>query len=733
MSAGDGYAVLRAAGVSLVLDLVGVMPQVLHWGADLGDLGPEGVDALRESGATARVANSPETPRAVTLLPVERDAWAGLPGIAGHRAGTATTPRPELVAADVEVPADGAGGTVRLRVREPIADLALTAEVELEATGVLRVRWTVTPGAEGGASGAGREVYDLSHVAALLPLPARATEVLDFSGRWSRERQPQRQPLVDGDHVREVRRGKPGADSPYLVAAGTPGFGHRSGEVWAAHVAWSGDQRWIVQRLSEGAGAHAAVLGGGELLRAGEVRLAAGESYTTPDVLFAWSDTGLDGIADRFHRRTRARRPRRRPQPLVLNTWEAVYFDHDLGRLSELVDRAARVGVERIVLDDGWFRGRRDDTAGLGDWQVETAVWPDGLEPFVSRVRAAGMEFGLWFEPEMVSLNSDLAREHPEWLLAPSAGVGTSFRNQYVLDVAHPDAYAYLLDAISALVERYGIDYIKWDHNRDLLEAVIRGGAAGDRPGVRRQTLALYALLDELHERHPALEIESCSAGGGRVDLGILDHTERVWTSDCNDPVERQQIQRWSEVLLPPELLGSHVGAARAHTTNRVTDLSFRLVTAAFAAPGIEWDITGCTEDEMVRLTQWAAFVKSRRDLLHGGVRVHADLADEQTLLHGTVSEDRTHALFAWVRLASSAGPQVARVPFPGLDRDRDYVVRVPDAFGPTAVHGREPAWLEQARRAGGFRVPGAVLVSAGVTLPVVQPASGLVLELTAV
>ncbi|MBA8807264.1 alpha-galactosidase [Promicromonospora sukumoe] len=725
MSAGEEYAVLRAAGVSLVLDLVGAVPQVLHWGEDLGELGPEGVGALRATGVTARVANSPETPRALTLLPVERDAWSGLPGIEGHRGGTATTPRPELVEASVVVPDGGVGGVVRLNLREPVADLALAAEVELEATGVLRVRWTVTAGEAAG------EVYDLSHVTALLPLPARAVEVLDFSGRWSRERQPQRLPLVDGAHVREVRRGKPGVDSPYLLAVGTPGFGNRSGEVWAAHVAWSGDQRWIAQRLHEGAGAHAAVLGGGELLRSGEVRLAARESYTAPDVLFAWSDAGLDGIADRFHRRTRARRPRTGPQPLVLNTWEAVYFDHDLARLGELVDRAARIGVERIVLDDGWFRGRRDDTAGLGDWQVEAAVWPDGLDPFVNRVRQAGMEFGLWFEPEMVSLDSDLAREHPEWLLAPSAGVGTSFRNQYVLDVAHPGAYAYLLDAISAVVERYGVDYIKWDHNRDLLEAVVRDGA-GDRPGVRRQTLALYALLDELRERHPALEIESCAAGGGRVDLGILDHTDRVWASDCNDPVERQQIQRWTEVLLPPELLGSHVGAARSHTTHRVTDLSFRLVTTAFAAPGIEWDITGCTEDEMVRLSEWAAFVTSRRGLLHGGVRVHADLADEQTLLHGTVSQDRTHALFAWVRLASSAGPQVARVPFPGLDRDRDYVVRLPDAFGPIAVHGREPAWMERARSSEGFRVPGAVLASAGVTLPVLQPASGLVLELTA-
>nr|BFF21616.1 hypothetical protein GCM10025730_51370 [Promicromonospora thailandica] len=378
----------------------------------------------------------------------------------------------------------------------------------------------------------------------------------------------------------------------------------------------------------------------------------------------------------------------------MLNTWEAVYFDHDLGRLGEIVDRAARVGVERIVLDDGWFRGRRDDTAGLGDWQIEADVWPDGLEPFVARVREAGMQFGLWFEPEMVNLDSDLARLHPEWLLAPSAGVGASFRNQYVLDVARPDAYAYLVESISKLVERYAIDYIKWDHNRELHEAVVRGGADGDRPGVRRQTLALYALLDELRERHPGLEIESCASGGGRVDLGILERTDRVWTSDCNDPVERQQIQRWSELLVPPELLGSHVGAARAHTTNRVTDLSFRLLTTAFAAPGIEWDLGACTDEELERLASWAAFVTSRRPLLHGGVRVHADLADDQALLHGTVSDDGAHALFAWVRLASSAGPQAARVPFPGLDRGRDYVVRVPDAFGPVAVHGQEPGWL---------------------------------------
>ncbi|WP_336244366.1 alpha-galactosidase [Microbacterium sp. JZ31] len=462
------------------------------------------------------------------------------------------------------------------------------------------------------------------------------------------------------------------------------------------------------------------------------MRLAPGESYDAPAVLFAWSDAGLDGLADRFHRRMRTRRGRRSPQPLVLNTWEAVYFDHDMDRLGELVDRAARIGVERIVLDDGWFVGRRSDRAGLGDWQVDPTVWPEGLEPFVTRVREAGMQFGLWFEPEMVNLDSHVARERPEWLLAPSDGVGASFRNQYVLDIANPDAYAYLVDAISQLVERYDIDYIKWDHNRELHEAVARD-AGGDRPGVRRQTLALYAMLDELHRRHPALEIESCASGGGRIDLGVLDRTERVWTSDCNDPVERQGIQRWSELLVPPELLGSHVGAPRAHTTHRTTDLSFRLVTTAFAAPGIEWDITECSEEELDRLAAWAEYVTSRRDLLHGGVRVHADLPDAQTLLHGTVAQDGSAALFAWVRLETSGGPQAARVPFPGLDRDRAYVVRVPDALGAAAIHGDEPAWIAQARGPEGFRVPGAVLAAAGLTLPVLQPASGMVLELSAV
>ena len=405
-----------------------------------------------------------------------------------------------------------------------------------------------------------------------LPVPDRAVEVVDFTGKWSRERSPQRSPIGFGTHLRESRRGRPSLDSPYLMMAGTNQFGFRAGEVWGVHVGWSGNQRYFVEQLPEGAGVHRSSLGGGELLLPGEVALRAGDVYRAPTLYFSWSDRGMDGVADRFHDWFRARPAHpQSPRPLVLNTWEAVYFDHDLDALLELADAGARAGVERVVLDDGWFLGRRNDQTGLGDWFVDPDVWPHGLEPFVDRIRSHGMQFGLWFEPEMVNLTSRLAAEHPDWVLAPAAGAGPAIRHQHVLNLAHPDAWQFIFDRIDELVEQYEIDYIKWDHNRELHEA-SRQDADG-RAGVHAQTVALYRMLDALRAKHPTLEIESCASGGGRVDLGILQRADRIWASDCNDPVERQQIQRWTGQLVPPELVGSHVGAAESHTTRRVTSL----------------------------------------------------------------------------------------------------------------------------------------------------------------
>jgi alpha-galactosidase len=536
--------------------------------------------------------------------------------------------------------------------------------------------------------------------------------------------------MAFGTQVRESRRGRPSLDSPYLAATGTESFGFRHGEIWAVHVGWSGNQRYVIERLPEGAGVHHGIVGGGELLLPGEVVLGPGQEYQAPTVYFAWSDEGLDGIAGGFHSMLRDRPSHPvRPRPLLVNTWEAVYFDHDLTTLLSLLDKAAAVGAERVVLDDGWFRGRRDDSIGLGDWFVDKDVWPGGLWPIVNRARSHGMQFGLWFEPEMVNLGSRIIGEHPDWLLAPSRGAGPAIRNQHVLNIAHPAAWEFVFGRIDALVREYSIDYIKWDHNRELHEAARRD--ANDRPGVNTQTLALYRMLDALKSRHPSLEIESCASGGGRVDLGILQYTDRVWTSDCNDPVERQDIQRWTAQLIPPELIGAHAGSARSHTTNRTTSLSFRLITALFAHAGIEQDLSRASAAELEVFTAWAALYKRVRGLIHSGQLARADLPDDASLFHGVVARDRSRALFAWARLATSDGVQIGRVLVPGLDPGREYRITMPAEAGFPRLHERAPEWLGAAR-AGSLVVSGRLLTAVGLPMPTLEPEQAMLLELHA-
>ncbi|MBM9509909.1 alpha-galactosidase [Actinacidiphila acididurans] len=717
---------LRAAGTALVVELSEPVPRVLHWGADLGDLGDAGLAALGLTGEPAVLNNSIDIPRRFTVWPTEADGWSGTPAHHGHIAGTTAAPRLILTGTEVRggsqaTPGDQ-GGELVLRLGDSAAGLDVTVTYTMEPSGVLSVGTRLDRRAD-----ARPEPYDLTQVTTLLPLPRRAAEILDFTGKWSRERSPQRRPLGFGTYSREVRRGKPGLDSPYLVTVGVPGFGFRHGELWGMHIAWSGDQRYLVEQLPEGAGTHAAVLGGGELLRAGEVRLAPGESYTTPVCHFTWTDQGLDGLADRFHTLLRSR-PQHpvRPRPVILNSWEAVYFDHDLDRLLGLAERAAEVGVERFVLDDGWFRGRRSDHAGLGDWTVDPVVWPEGLTPLVDHVRSLGMEFGLWVEPEMVNLDSDLAREHPDWVLGPAAGVGPAARHQHVLDLSNPGVWDYLLQALDALVDKYEIAYLKWDHNRELHEAVH---GPGDRPVGHAQVPALYRLLDTLKERHPGLEIESCASGGGRVDLGILSRTDRVWASDCNDPVERQAIQRWTAQLLPPELIGAHVGPATSHTTARVSSDTFRLTTALFGHAGIEQDLTRCAPEELAHLTAWTALYRELRPLLHGGRTVRADLGTDANLLHGVVGHDGSHALYCWARVATSPEGQSGRVRLPGLAADTPYRVRVRTDLGlPSLNQTGGPAWFTAALE-DWVTLPGSVLAVAGVPLPNLNPEQALLLE----
>ncbi|BCJ41868.1 alpha-galactosidase [Actinoplanes ianthinogenes] len=680
---------LRAAGVSLVLDSRGA---VLHWGPDLGSL----PFSLAASQLPAIPPSSIDVPLSLPLLPTAGDGWSGRPAIAGHHdgkpCGTLRTVSVQALSQTISVRSESADG------------VHVTTEADLTAEGVLRVRHVL--------ENRGPGVFALANLDVLLPLPAEASELLDFTGLWAHERRPQRTALRQGVWSRESRHGRPGHDDAFLMMAGTPGFGFRSGRVWAVHLAWSGDKQIWAERSALGP----SVIGAGELLAPGEIRLAPGESYATPWTIAVYSDSGIDGLSDRLHPWIRSLKAFAKPRPVVLNTWEAVYFDHSLSRLTALADAAAEVGVERFVLDDGWFTGRRDDRRALGDWYVDPEIWPDGLHPLIARVHAAGMDFGFWVEPEMISPDSVVAREHPSWILGPPDAL--TWRHQRVLDLSIPAAFDHVRGRLTDLLTEYPIAFLKWDHNRDLLA-----------PGTaHRQTTALYRLLAALREAFPHLEIESCASGGGRVDLGILPYADRFWTSDTNDPLDRQRIQRWTGVLIPPELLGGHLGAGAAHVTGRRSALGFRLATALFGHAGIEWDVSRASAADRASIAGWTAEYKRLRPLLHSGVVVRADSPDPAVLVHGVVAQDRSEAVFALVTLDSTAAALPPPVRFPGLDPDRAYTVR-PVGLPPRAVQDAPPPWLA----GGAVTLPGRVLAEVGLPVPLLVPEQAALFALTTV
>ncbi|MGP4097680.1 alpha-galactosidase [Nonomuraea sp. KM90] len=686
--------ILSAAGAALVLDDPDPqwgLPRVRHFGAALGPV----------SGAALLPALASPAP---PLLPAQGDSWYGRPGLSGGRDGDQWPVRWSLDRLDADT-VSGSGGTVTITASDARAGLGLVCELVMDGGGLVRMRHAVTNTAA--------SPYRVDGLVCALPVPVRAAELLDFTGRWALEKVPQRARFRHGVWSRENRRGRTGHDGTGLLLAGTEGFGFRGGEVWAVHAGWSGDHVHYAERLPEGV----SLLAAGELLEPGEVVLREGESYRTPWVYFTWSGAGLDDAGARLHDHLRARPLPVRP--VTLNNWEATYFDHGLDRLLELADRAVAAGIERFVLDDGWFRHRRHDRAGLGDWYVDEGVWPDGLHPLADRVRKLGMQFGLWFEPEMVNPDSDLAREHPDWILGRAERMPPPQRHQQVLDLARPEAYAYLLERLDALVGEYALDYIKWDHNRDIAEPVHAGVA-----GVHAQTLATYRLLDELRARHPRLEIESCSSGGARVDFGILARTDRVWTSDSNDALDRQAIQRWTGLLVPPERLGCHVGAPHDHVTGRSLPLAFRAATALFGHMGVEWDLTSASQAELEELATWIALHKRLRPLLHAGRVVRADHPDSSALLHGVVLPER--AVYAYVQLTSRTDLVPGPLRLPGLDPDAVYEVRV---AGPAPERAALPAWAVPADGAP-VRLPGSVLGELGLPAPALRPASALLVEL---
>jgi alpha-galactosidase len=360
---------------------------------------------------------------------------------------------------------------------------------------------------------------------------------------------------------------------------------------------------------------------------------------------------------------------RQAPRMVHYNTWEGIYFNHETNTLKTLADIVANVGAERFVLDDGWFKGRRGDKAGLGDWLVDSAIYPQGLSPLISHVKDLGMAFGIWFEPEMVNPDSDLYRAHPDWILQTQNNQQLRFRNQYVLDLTRMEVVDYLFKQIDDVLSEYpDITYIKWDMNRDINHA----GDAQGISAVHNQTLAVYRLIDRVKQAHPQLEIESCSSGGARIDFGVLAHTDRVWTSDSNDALDRLSIQRGCSFFFPSNIMGSHVGPRDCHITGRRISIEMRIATALFGHMGMEMDPRELSEHEVEMLKQGIALYKQQRHLIHSGELFRLD-DNGLSIDFGIVAENKSEALFAYNSVTETRRTVPNMYRFKGLDPDALY------------------------------------------------------------
>ena len=680
---------LHHEGLDVLVRSSSGVPVVVQWGTGLHPIGSvDGVGAVLQR---PRPPGTLDEEAELSLLPEAALGFPGAPGLACHRADGPVLPR--LSMTEWESTDD------RCTFRLEDAARGVMVEGRIVVGDVIAVDVALT--------NVGVAALHLHRLAPTLPLPDDAVELLRLTGQWCGEFQPLRSGWSAGTHLIESRRGRTSHDAVPVVYAGPARFGEVDGAVRGVHLAWSGNHSTRLERLADGR----RYVQAGELLLPGEVVLGPGERYDAPTVL-ASAGTGLGEVSRRFHHHARRTLPDR-PRPVLLNTWEAVYFDHDRDRLFRLADRAAAVGVERFVLDDGWFGGRRDDSAGLGDWWVSPDAHPEGLVPLIDHVRSHGMDFGIWVEPEMVNPDSDLHRAHPDWVLGSSDVTG---RNQLVLDLSIDGCWQHLHDALDRLLADHDISFVKWDHNRDLAGA-----------GAHRQTRALYRLLDALRERHPDVEIESCASGGGRADLEILRRTERIWTSDCNDPLERQTIQRGFSYLFPPEVMGAHIGPPRAHTTGRTHRLAFRAATALFGHLGVEWNLLDASDRDLDKLRGWIDLHKRLRPLLHSGDVVRLDHPDPTIVAHGVVSGDRSEAVFSLAQLRMSSHSAPARMVLAGLDPARTY--RLERLQGPGEVLGltwEQPAWIDHP-----VQVSGQALMSVGLQPPLLLPESALLIHLT--
>lgn len=474
---------------------------------------------------------------------------------------------------------------------------------------------------------------------ASLDLPAGDTDYISLNGAWGRERHIHRAPVGPGVQQVESRGGASSHQHSPFIAITDRETTETDGRVWASSLIYGGNHRHFIEQDQFGSLRLQSGINPGGFTWT----LGAGESFDTPAAVLAYSDTGIGGISDAYHPFVRQylfqKNWRDKDRPIVVNTWEAHYFDVNSKNVVEMATLGSEIGAELLVVDDGWFENRRDDRRALGDWFPDRVKFPGGLGETVKKVRDTGMEFGLWVEPEMVNLESKLFERHPDWALLAPGREPLLTRNQLILNLALPEVVEYLLDLFSGIFSSAPIAYVKWDMNRYMVES--------DSPAVpHKYILGLYQLWSSLTEHFPHILFEGCAGGGGRFDFGSLAYMPQFWTSDQTDAVERQSIQFGTSLLFPPETMGAHVSAVPNHQVGRSVPAETRGLTALAFNFGFELNLVAESRNDMATYACFSELYKEHRALFRTGRFVR--LLPEQHSLIGNKWNDRRPGSYAW-------------------------------------------------------------------------------------
>lgn len=513
-------------------------------------------------------------------------------------------------------------------------------------------------------------------------LPDMDFEMIELTGAWARERSVKERKLEHGVQAVYSLRGCSSHNYNPFLALKREETTEGNGEVYGFSLVYSGNflaqadvDTYDTTRVTMGI--HPDTF---------SWNLRPGETFQTPEAVMVYSNHGLNGMSQAYHTLYRSRLARGfwrdRERPVLINNWEATYFDFDEDKILEIVKTAKELGVELFVLDDGWFGKRNDDTSSLGDWYPNLEKLPEGITGLAGKIEDLGMKFGLWFEPEMTNKDSDLFREHPDWLLADIRRNYCHSRNQYVLDFSKPEVVDHIHGQMRKILQDAPVSYVKWDMNRAFSEVFSNGNSKSYQGKVRHKyILGVYSLYERLIQEFPEILFESCASGGARFDPGMLYYAPQAWTSDDTDAVERIKIQYGTSYVYPISSIGSHVSASPNHQVFRNTSLEMRGNVAYFGTFGYELDITKLPEEELEQMKEQIAFMKKYRDLIQKGVfyRLKSPFEGNHSAWE-VIADDRSEGLMAYFRVMQPPQGKFERICFKGLDETAVYSVQ--ECFG---------------------------------------------------